>query len=71
MPYSDDFQNWSSTSPLPCWDIDNGTQTVMLYTDAASNNSMPAGQFLVMDGRQHGNQDFTSGEHFERGYGQL
>ena len=40
MPYSDDFQNWSSTSPLPCWDIDNGTKTVMLYTDAASNNSM-------------------------------
>ena len=40
LPYSDDFQNWSTTSPLPCWDIDNGTQTVMLYTDAASNNSM-------------------------------
>ncbi|MDP5067653.1 MAG: right-handed parallel beta-helix repeat-containing protein, partial [Schleiferiaceae bacterium] len=40
IPYSDDFQNWSTTSPLPCWDIDNGTQTVMLYTDAASNNSM-------------------------------
>ena len=39
IPYSDDFQNWSSTSPLPCWDLNNGTQTVMLYTDAASNNS--------------------------------
>jgi hypothetical protein len=40
MPYSDDFQNWSSTSPLPCWDIDGGTQTVLLHTDASSNNSM-------------------------------
>ena len=39
IPYSDDFQNWSTTSPLPCWDLDNGTQTVMLYTDASSNNS--------------------------------
>jgi hypothetical protein len=40
IPYSDDFQNWSTTSPLPCWDIDNGTQTVQLYTDASGNNSM-------------------------------
>ena len=40
LPFSDDFQNWSTTSPLPCWDIDNGTQTVMLYTDASANNSM-------------------------------
>ena len=40
IPYADDFQNWSTTSPLPCWDIDGGTQTVLLHTDGTGNNSM-------------------------------
>ena len=40
LPYTEDFQSWSTTSPLACWDIDNGTNTVLLYTDAATSNNM-------------------------------
>jgi hypothetical protein len=37
MPYTEDFQTWNSTTQqLACWDIDNGTNNVLLY-DFAGN----------------------------------
>ena len=40
MPYTEDFQNWSATQPLACWDLDKGTNTAMLYTDVTTQNNM-------------------------------
>lgn len=40
MPYTEDFQNWSATSPLACWDIDNGTNNAGLYTNVTNGNKM-------------------------------
>ena len=32
MPYSEDFQSWTATTPLACWDLDNGTNVAGRYT---------------------------------------
>ena len=42
MPYTEDFQSWNSSlpTPLPCWDIDKGTNTALLYTDPTTSNNM-------------------------------
>ena len=40
MPYTEDFQNWSATQPLACWDLDKGTNTALLYTDVSTGNNM-------------------------------